>query len=400
MAEKLVLAYSGGLDTSVAIRWLQEKYNVDVITLTADLGKLDDMDEIKQRALDTKAIAAEVRDGRDEFLKDFVWPALQANALYQGVYPLATALGRPLIAKMLVEVARLHGATMVAHGCTGKGNDQVRLDVGIAALGPDLKVLAPAREWGMTRDEEIAYAQKNDISVFNANKQFSTDENLWGRSIEAGPLENPWSEPPEEAYLWTKAVADTPDASEYTEIDFDKGLPIAIDGTKLDPIQIVNLISERAGNHGIGRIDHIEDRLVGIKSREVYEAPAAAVLIPAHQALEAMTLTREQLRFKEHVSRDYADLTYNGLWYSSHRNDLQAYIKSTQTHVSGTVRVKLYKAKATVVGVRSPNALYQHDLATYGDGDLFDQSASPGFIHLWGLPNRVQAQIQGNSDQS
>lgn len=397
MPEKLVLAYSGGLDTSVAIRWLQERYDVDVITLTGDLGNLGDTAEIRQRALDTKAIAAEVRDGREEFVRDFVWPALQANALYQGVYPLATALGRPLIAKMLVEVARAYGATMVAHGCTGKGNDQVRFDVGIASLAPDLKVLAPAREWGMTRDEEIAYAQKHGISVFTANKQFSTDENLWGRSIEAGPLENPWTEPPEEAYLWTKAVDETPDAPLYVEVRFEQGVPVAVDGEELGPVALVDLLSGRAGDYGAGRIDHIEDRLVGIKSREVYEAPAAAVLIPAHRALEAMTLSREQLRFKERVSQDYAELTYNGLWYSAHRLDLQAYVQSTQTHVNGDVRMKLYKGKATVVGVQAEKALYQHDLATYGTGDLFDQSASPGFIHLWGLPTRVQAQVQGES---
>ena len=395
MADKLVLAYSGGLDTSVAIPWLKERYGVDVITLTADMGNVEDLEAIRQKALKTGAIAAEVRDARAQFLKDFVWPALQADALYEGTYPLATALGRPLIAAMLVEVARGYGATMVAHGCTGKGNDQVRFDVGVGALAPELKIVAPAREWGMTREQEIAYAQKHNIQVAAANKTFSTDENLWGRSIESGPLEDPWNEPPEAAYLWTRPIDKTPNAPRYVVVTFERGLPVAVDGETLSPIAMVELLSKAAGEHGVGRIDMIEDRLVGIKSREVYEAPAAAVLLPAHRALETMTLAKDQIRFKDRVAQEYAELVYNGLWYSSHRNDLQAYIDSTQKFVSGEVRVRLHKGKATGVGVKSPHALYQYGLATYGKGDAFNQSAAPGFIELWGLPVRVQTRVQG-----
>ena len=399
MAEKLVLAYSGGLDTSVAVPWIRERYGYDVVTLTADLGNVGDLEAIRQRALSAGAVNAYVADVRDVFLREFAFPALRANALYQGVYPLATALGRPLIARLMVDAARREGATAVAHGCTGKGNDQVRLDVSIGALAPGLKVVAPAREWGMTREDEIAYAERHGIPTPSTlAKPYSTDDNLWGRSIEAGVLEDPWAEPPPDVYEWTKAPNDAPDEPRYVEVRFENGVPVAVDGEDLSPVALVEHLSRVAGEHGIGRIDHVEDRLVGIKSREIYEAPAATVLIAAHRAVEGLVLAKDQLRFEDVVAREYAQLVYDGLWFSRLRVDLQAFIDSTQRFVSGAARVKLHRGQATVVGRRSDASLYATELATYGAGDLFDQSASPGFIHLWGLPVRTQARVQGQQE--
>ena len=399
MADKIVLAYSGGLDTSVAIRWLQEQYGADIATLTMDLGGQVDLEGARQRAIDIGAIRADVMDAREEFVREFVWPALRAGAIYEGVYPLATALGRPLIAKHLVRIALEEGASGIAHGCTGKGNDQVRFDVSAAALAPALKVVAPAREWGMTRDDEIAYAKERGIPLdLNKRSSYSTDENLWGRSIEAGDLEDPWVEPPEEAYAWTVSVAAAPDEPRYVEIRFEHGVPVAIDGEELNGVALIELLNEAAGAHGIGRIDHVENRLVGIKSREVYEAPAATVLHQAHRALEQMCLTKEQSRFKERLAQEYADLVYNGLWFTAHRRDLDAYVLSTQRHVNGTVRVRLHKGSATVTGRESAEALYRHDLATYDAGDTFDHQASVGFISVFGLPVRTQARVQGEAE--
>ncbi len=399
MADKIVLAYSGGLDTSVAIRWLQEQYGADIATLTMDLGGQVDLEGARQRALDIGAIRADVMDAREEFVREFVWPALRAGAIYEGVYPLATALGRPLIAKHLVRIAQEEGASGIAHGCTGKGNDQVRFDVSAAALAPALKVVAPAREWGMTRDDEISYAKERDIPLdLNKRSAYSTDENLWGRSIEAGDLEDPWVEPPEEAYAWTVSVGAAPDEPRYVEIRFEQGVPVAIDGEELGGVALIELLNEAAGAHGVGRIDHVENRLVGIKSREVYEAPAATVLHQAHRALEQMCLTKEQSRFKERLAQEYADLVYNGLWFTAHRRDLDAYVLSTQRHVNGTVRVRLHKGSATVTGRESAEALYRHDLATYDAGDTFDHQASVGFISVFGLPVRTQAQVQGEAE--
>ena len=396
MTEKIVLAYSGGLDTSVAIRWLQEQYNAEVATLTMDLGGNVDLEAARLRALEIGAIRAEVMDAREEFVSEYVWPALQAGALYEGVYPLATALGRPLIAKHLVRIAQEEGASGIAHGCTGKGNDQVRFDVSAAALAPSIRVVAPAREWGMTRDDEIAYARERNIPLdLNKRSSYSVDENLWGRSIEAGDLEDPWAEPPEEAYAWTVSAGDAPDAPHYVEIRFASGVPVGIDGEELAGIALIELLNEAAGRHGVGRIDHIENRLVGIKSREIYEAPAGIVLHQAHRALEQMCLTKEQSRFKERLAQEYADLVYNGLWFTAHRRDLDAYVRSTQRHVNGTVRVRLHKGTATVVGRQSGESLYRHDLATYDAGDSYDHQASVGFIKIFGLPVRTQAQVQG-----
>jgi argininosuccinate synthase len=397
--EKVVLSYSGGLDTSVAIKWLGENYNTEVIALTIDVGEEKDFEGIKQRALKTGAVKALVVDGKELFVKHFVFPALQADAIYEGSYPLSTALARPLMAKLLVDTAHKEGASVVAHGCTGKGNDQVRFDVSIAALDPELKVIAPAREWGMTRDEEIAYAQHHNIPIAIISKSpYSIDANLWGRSIECGVLEDPWLEPPEEVFAWTKSPEDAPDEPRYVEIGFEKGISVSLDGGEMDGVSLISELNRLAGEHGVGRIDHMENRLVGIKSREVYETPAATVLLKAHRALEALTLSKDQLRFKERVAQEYADLIYNGLWYSSLHQDLAAYIESTQRFVTGTVRLKLFKGNCTVVGRKSPYSLYSYALATYDRGDVFDQSASPGFIHIWGLPVRTQAQIQGQAE--
>jgi len=393
---RVVLAYSGGLDTSVAIRWLKENYNIEVVALTLDVGNEREFTAIKEKALKVGAAKAVVMDAKELFVDHFVLPALKADALYEGQYPLATALSRPLIGKLLVDVAREEKATAVAHGCTGKGNDQVRIEVSVNALAPDLKVIAPAREWGMTREETIKYAEKHGIPVpVTVASPYSIDENLWGRSIECGVLEDPWVEPPEDAFAWTKSAKETPDRPGYVEIGFEQGTPVAIDGKKMDGIKLIQTLNKMAGSHGVGRIDHVENRLVGIKSREIYEAPAALVLLQAHQALQAMTLAREQLRFKQKVAVEYADLIYNGLWFTSLHEDLAAYVQSSQRYVTGTVRLKLYKGSSSVVGRKSPYSLYSHGLATYDKGDVFDQSASAGFIHIWGLPVKTQAQIQG-----
>ncbi|MBI2852539.1 MAG: argininosuccinate synthase [Chloroflexi bacterium] len=395
MSEKVVLAYSGGLDTSVAIQWLKEKYGVDVIAVTIDVGNEKDFSAVRQKALKVGAIKAIVVDAKKTFVDHFVFPALQAGAVYEGQYPLATALSRPLMAKLLADAALEEGASAVAHGCTGKGNDQVRFEVGINALAPHLRIIAPAREWGMTREQTINYAVRNGIPVpITVSSPYSIDENLWGKSIECGALEDPWVEPPEDAYTWTKSVAKTPDKPDYVEIGFAEGIPLSIDGKDLDGVSLLQQLNELAGRHGVGRIDHVEDRLVGIKSREIYEAPAATVLLQAHQALEALVLSKDQLRFKQKAAIEYADLIYNGLWFTRFHLDLAAYVKSTQRFVTGTVRVKLFKGTSSVVGRKSPYSLYNLSLATYDKGDKFDQSASVGFIHIWGLPVRNQAQIQ------
>ena len=396
MKDKVVLAYSGGLDTSAAIKWIAEKYDMDVIALSIDLGMERDYESIRQKALKVGAIKAAVVDAKDVFINEYVFPALQADAIYEGQYTLATALARPLIAKLMVETALQEGATAVAHGCTGKGNDQVRFDVSTAALAPQLKVIAPAREWGMTREETIEYAKQHEIPVpVTVASPYSIDENLWGKSIECGVLEDPWVEPPEDIFTWTKSPADAPDEPSYIEIGFERGIPTSLDGQGLSGAALVEKLNSLAGEHGVGRIDHLENRLVGIKSREIYEAPAATVLLSAHLALEQMTLSRDQLRFKQKVAQEYADLIYNGLWFSALRQDLAAYVQSTQRHVSGMVRVKLLKGKSAVVGRKSPKSLYSYSLATYDEEDQFDQSAAEGFIQIYGLPVKTQAQVQG-----
>ena len=397
MTKKVILAYSGGLDTSAAIRWIKEKYNMEVITLTINVGDDRDSSAVQQKALKVGALKALVIDAKETFVNDFIFPALQANAIYQGRYSLATALARPLIAKLLVEVAEKEKASAVAHGCTGKGNDQVRFDVSVAALAPHLEIIAPAREWGMTREETIAYAKKYNIPIpITSASPYSIDENLWGRSIECGILEDPWAEPPEEVFKWTSSPEDTPNKPCYIEIGFEKGIPITLDKRQMDGITLIQELNGIAGKHGVGRIDHVEDRLVGIKSREIYEAPAATALLTAHQALEALTLSKGQLKLKDMIANEYAELIYNGLWFTALRQDISAFMQSSQRYVSGIVRLKLFKGNCQVVGRKSPYALYRHELATYDKGDLFDQSASPGFIHIWGLSARTQAQVQPN----
>jgi argininosuccinate synthase len=398
MAEKIVLAYSGGLDTSIAIRWLKEDRGYDVVALTVDVGMDRERETLQSRAMAAGAVGYEWADSQDTFIRHFVFPALAAGARYQG-YPLATALSRPLIARELVAVARAEGASAVAHGCTAKGNDQVRLDVSVGALAPDLEVVAPLREWEMDREAEIAYADEHSIPIeVTKASPYSIDENLWGRSIECGVLEDPWEEPPSDVYAWTTSPADAPDTPAYVEIGFDKCVPVTVDGKDVEPVSLVKLLNELAGEHGVGRLDQVEDRLVGIKSREIYEAPAGITLLTAHDALEALTLSKDQRRLKARIAQEYAELVYNGLWFSSHHKDLEAYVRATQRNVTGEIRLRLHKGVATAVGRKSPKSLYDFSLATYDKGDKFDRTSAVGFIDIWGLPVRVQAKAQDISE--
>jgi argininosuccinate synthase len=393
-AKKVVLAYSGGVDTSVCIPYLKQEWGVEeIITLAADLGQGDELEPVREKALKSGASESLVADVKDIFVKEYAFPAIQANALYENRYPLGTALARPLIAKILVEAAAKYDADAIAHGCTGKGNDQVRFDVSCAALNPNLKILAPAREWGMSREQTIAYGEKFGIPApVKKSSPFSIDKNLLGRSIEAGTLEDPANEPPEEIYEMKKAIADTPNEPEYLEIGFQKGLPTTINGTAKNPVELIEQLNKIVGNHGIGRIDMIENRLVGIKSREIYESPAMVVLINAHRDLESLTLTADVTQYKRGIEETYTKLVYNGLWYSPLKAALDAFIQQTQERVSGVVRLKLFKGNAVIVGRWSDNTLYTPDLATYGAEDQFDHKAAEGFIYVWGLPTRIWAQ--------
>jgi argininosuccinate synthase len=393
--DKVILAYSGGLDTSVMVKWIGEKYNLDVVAFTVDLGQGEDIEKIRQKALRTGAVDAVAIDARNLFVDHFVFPALMAGALYEGKYPLATALGRPLIAKLMVDAARQHNARAVAHGCTGKGNDQVRFDVTFQTLAPDLKIIAPVREWKMSRPEALEYAAKHNIPV-EATKEspYSIDQNLFGRSCESGLLEDPWDEPPPDAFAWTVDPARAPNTPVYVTIDFEQGRPIGLDGEKLDVVPLIEKLNKLGGAHGVGRIDHVENRLVGIKSRELYEAPAAVILHDAHRELESLCLSKQAARFKTLVSQEYADIIYNGLWFSAFHQDLFAFVASNQRFVTGQVRVKLFKGHCTTVGRKSEHSLYSKKLATYESGDNFDHEAAKGFIRLWGLGQQTQAQLQ------
>jgi argininosuccinate synthase len=397
MTETVVLAYSGGLDTSVAVPWLRETRGCEVVTLTVDVGGGAASDEVLARALAGGAREALAVDAREAFVTDFVWPTLQAGARYQGAYPLATAVARPLIARLLVEVAHQAGATSVAHGCTGKGNDQVRFDVAVAALDPKLSVIAPMRVgMGMNRDEELAYARSHGIEIdLGPGSPYSIDLNLWGRSVEAGLLEDPWTAPPEDAFAWTVSPADAPREPTEVIIGFGGGIPVSLDGRKLDGVTLIEELNRLAGSYGVGRIDHVEDRLVGIKSREIYEAPAAVVLHDAHDALEGLTLSRELLAFKRQVADRFATLAYDGLWFSELARSLRAFVGWTQKHVTGEVRMRFAPGTAAVVGRRSPHSLYDLTLASYGGEDTFDHEAAVGFISIWGLPVRTQAAVRG-----
>ncbi|MBS7640664.1 MAG: argininosuccinate synthase [Candidatus Bathyarchaeia archaeon] len=395
MEKKIVLAYSGGLDTSVMIKWLQEKYDASVITVTLDVGQKEDLKAIEEKAYKLGVLKHYSIDAKEEFVKNYVFPAIKANALYEGKYPVSTALSRPLIASKLVEVAELEGADAVAHGCTGKGNDQVRIEVSVKALNPKIKIIAPVREWGMTRDAEIEYAKKHGIPIpVDKAKPYSIDQNLWGRSIECGILEYPEKEPPEDAFEWTVPPEKAPEEPEYITIGFEEGVPKTLNGVAMDPVELIETLNRIAGRHGVGRIDHMEDRVVGIKSREVYECPAATVIIEAHKDLEKLVLTRHEVLFKQHVDLEWAYLTYAGLWMDPLREDLDAFINKTQERVTGEVRVKLYKGCAIVVGRSSPYSLYDMNLATYNIESTFDQSAADGFIELWGLATRVAGALK------
>jgi argininosuccinate synthase len=397
---KVVLAYSGGLDTSVCVKWLEQQ-GAEPYALYLDLGQGEPSEDVKAKALQIGASDAFVRDAKAEFAEEYVAPAIKANALYGGKYPLFTALGRPLIAKKLVETAREVGATHIAHGSTGKGNDQVRFDVTTASIAPDLTVVAPVRDWNMSRPEEMAYAEEHGVPVPTTKESpYSVDENLWGRSIEAGPLEDPDHEPTEDVFTLTTSPENAPDEPQYIEIGFQEGLPTILDGEELPLVDLISELGAVAGANGVGRIDMVEDRLVGIKSREIYEAPAALAIIAAHRELETLTLTRDVLRFKTTVEQRYAELTYEGLWFTPLKSALDAFVAQTQKTVTGTVRLKLYKGNSTIVGRKAPNALYSEDLATYDPNSTFDEAAAAGFIALWGLSARQWASVNGGTEYS
>ena len=387
---KVVLAYSGGLDTSVAVVWLSEQ-GYDVVTMTADVGqKVIDLEAAKSKALHSGAVKAYIFDLKKTFVENYVWPSLKANGMYQGTYPLTSALSRPLIAKTLVDIANKEGAVAVAHGCTGKGQDQVRIEVCATALNPRLEVLAPVRDWHFSREAEMDYAVKHGIPVkATASSPYSIDENLWGRSIECGMLEDPWNEPPEDAYELTANPLDAPNEPDVVEITFERGLPVALDGERMDGVSLILKLNELAGKHGVGRVDMVEDRLVGFKSREVYECPGPITLLSAHRALETMTLDKRVLISKRELEIRFAELTYEGYWFSPLRDCIGAFVDETQKYVNGTVKVRLFKGQAVVRGMKAAKTIYRHDLATYSEGDAFDHSAAVGFIKIWGLPVRT-----------
>lgn len=393
--KKCVLAYSGGLDTSVAIKWISEQ-GYDVIACCLDVGEGKDLEFIKEKALKVGAVKSVVIDAKNEFAESFVLPSLYANAMYENTYPLVSALSRPLIAKKLVEIAEQEGADSIAHGCTGKGNDQVRFEVSFAALNPDLEVIAPVREWSWSREEEIDYAKKHGIPIpINLDSPYSIDQNLWGRANECGVLEDPWAAPPEDAYDLTNSIENTPDTPEYVEIEFIQGKPVTLNGKHYPLDELILTLNKIAGKHGVGRIDHVENRLVGIKSREVYEAPAAITLIKAHKELEDLTLTREVAHFKPIIEMKLEEVIYNGLWFSPLTDSLKAFLTETQKTVTGVVRVKLFKGNAIVDGRKSDYSLYNEKLATYTADDTFDHTAAAGFTKLWGLPTQVNSMVNG-----
>ncbi len=392
MSDRVVLAYSGGLDTSVAIGWIAEETGADVVAVAVDVGQGgEDLETIRKRALACGAVEAVVADARDEYAEQYCLPALQANALYMDRYPLVSALSRPLIAKHLVEAAKYHGAATVAHGCTGKGNDQVRFEVGIGALAPDLSVIAPVRDYAWTREKAIAWAEDRDLPIdVSKRSPFSVDQNVWGRAVETGFLEDLWNAPTKDVYSYTSDPV-ARHAPDELVIGFEEGVPVAIDGSPVSMLEAIQQLNERAGAHGIGRLDMVEDRLVGIKSREVYEAPGAMALITAHQELENVTVERDLARFKRTVEQRWTELVYDGLWYSPLKHALDTFVADSQRHVSGEIRLELAGGRPTVTGRRSESSLYDFNLATYDEGDNFDQSLAKGFVQLWGLPSKIAA---------
>lgn len=397
--EKIALAYSGGLDTSVMIKWLKDKYDAEIVAVTGNLGQQKEVENLEEKAIATGASGFSFLDLRKEFVTNYIWPALKAGALYEDVYPLATALGRPLLAKALVDVALAENCTMLAHGCTGKGNDQVRFEVTFASLAPHLKVLAPLREWELTsREAEIAYAQQHNIPVSATKKSpYSIDENIWGISIECGVLEDPMVSPPEDAYQITTAPEKAPDKAAVIDIEFEQGVPVALDGRKMDGLDLIMALNRVGASHGVGRLDMIENRVVGIKSREIYEAPAANILHFAHRELERLTLEKTVFQYKNTVSQDYANLIYNGTWFSPMREALDGFVEATQKNVTGLVRVKLFKGSITLLGRTSPWSLYNEELATYTEADTFNHEAAEGFIHLYGLGLKTYSEVQAKN---
>lgn len=391
--KKIALAYSGGLDTSVAVKWLADKYSAKVVTVTVDLGQGEDFRSIGEKALNVGAENHYTIDAKDEFAKNYVFPSIKANGLYQGKYPISTSLGRPLIAHKLVEIAHKEGCDAVAHGCTGKGNDQLRIEISCRALDPALKMLAPAREWGMSRDQEIEYAKKHGIPISKSAKKYSIDQNLWGRSIESGPLENPWTSPEEDGWEWTVAPERAPDKPTVLEVSFKAGVPVAIDGCPMEPVDLIRKVNKVAGENGVGRIDHMEDRIVGIKSRETYECPAAIALIEAHKDLEKLVLNRHEMSFKSLVDERWTFLAYAGLWDDPLRDELDAFIDKANERLDGKVKLKLYKGSMIVTGRESPYSVYDFKTATYDSSSTFDQSLSAGFVELWGLPTVVSRKV-------
>ncbi len=393
---KIVLAYSGGLDTSVILQWLKENYQAEIIAFAADVGQGEELKGLKKKALATGASKIYVDDLQEEFARDFIFPMMRASAIYEGQYFLGTSIARPLIAKRMVEIAAAEGATAIAHGATGKGNDQVRFEVSYAALQPDLEVIAPAREWGMTREEEIDYANERGIPVPVGKKSpYSTDTNMWGRSIECGVIEDPSLEAPDDAWEWTVSPMEAPDDPRYVTVRFEAGVPVALDGQAMGGVELVSALNAIGGEHGVGRVNMMENRLVGIKSRELYECPAATILLEAHRDLESLVLDRETMHFKQHLELKYSEMVYYGLWFTPLRLALDAFMKQTQQPVSGDVTVKLFKGKAEAVARQSEQSLYDLSLATYGDQDIFDQSSSRGFIELFGLPAKVVSMVRG-----
>ncbi len=400
MKDKVVLAYSGGLDTSVLAKWIQEKYNVDVITVTVDVGQQDNLKDIEEKAENLGVLKHYSVDAKGEFVAKHVFPAIKANALYEGRYSLGTALSRPIIVSKIVEIARKDGASAIAHGCTGKGNDQVRFDITAKSLAPDLNIIAPVREWKLSRDEEIEFAKKKKIPVpVKKRSPYSIDQNLWGRSIECGVLEQPDHEPPEEVYEWTASPEKAPSKPEYVTIDFEEGVPTALNGEKTDPVALVENLNKVAGQHGVGRVDHIEDRLVGIKSREIYECPAATVILEGHKDLEKMVFTRHENLFKQQIDTQWAFMIYTGLWSDPLREDLEAFIDKSQERVQGNVKLKLYKGGCQVVGRSSAMSLYDVNLATYGVDTTFDPTWSSGFIEIWGLPTKASNILKAKAER-
>ena len=393
--KKIVVAYSGGLDTSVIVKWLKEKYNAEIITATGFLGQVKEIEGVKEKALKTGAIKAEVFDLREEFLTNYVWKALKAGALYEGSYPMATAIGRPLLAKMLVDIALKENADAVAHGCTGKGNDQVRFEVGVQALAPELKVIAPLREWEFkSREDEMEYALKNNIPVkATKSSPYSIDENLWGISVECGALEDPQASPPEDAYQITVNPQFAPDEPAEISIQFEKGIPVGLNGQLLSPVELVNKLRDIGAENGVGRLDLVENRVVGIKSREIYETPAAAILHFAHNELEKLVLDKETFRYKQDVSNKIANLIYDGLWYSPLFNALNSFVDETQKNMTGEIKVELFKGNIRVLSRNSQFSLYNMKLATYTNEDTFDHKASEGFINIFGLPYKTIARL-------